>query len=291
MKVANIIIAHKNPAQLLRLINQYDASQFHNFIHIDAKCDITLFEKIVKHPAVTLLEPRRDVVWAGFGTVAVTLDGFRAARRNAGQYFYINIMSGMDFPVRPTSEFFEYLKDRYQNGPAEFFEIVELTDWPGSFNRFERYHLTDWTIKGRYFTERIINSILPRRKFYGGRFVPYGRSAWFTASDRFADYTLKFIQENPGYVRFLKTCWNPDEFTFTTLIMNSPFRDNISNYLRYIDWSEGKAHPKLLRTADADKLLNSGAFIARKFDESADTEILTRLEKAIAEPRLRKSAG
>lgn len=278
MKIANIIVAHKNPGQLLRLINQFDGGHFHNFVHIDAKLDISKYTDVVNHPNVTML-PRISVVWAGFTFVKVVIDALKQITKGKDRYQYFNVMSGMDFPVRPTREFHDFLEDSYKQGPKEFFEICDLSEWPAK-HRYERFHLSDWTIKGRYFAERVINWFVPKRKFWGGRFEPYGYSAWFTASDRFVEYALNFFEENPGYLRFLKTTWNPDEFTFCTLIMNSRFKDKLTSKgnLRLIDWSEGKAHPRLFKASDLNQLTSSDRFLARKFDESVDKVIIEELE-------------
>jgi hypothetical protein len=49
--------------------------------------------------------------------------------------------------------------------------------------------------------------------------------------------------------------------------MNSPYRERvINNNYRYVDWSEQKAHPKVLDTGDFDKLKESSMMFARKFD-------------------------
>ena len=278
MRIANIIVAHKNPDQLLRLVNQFDKESFHNFVHIDAKLDINKYTDVVNHPNVTML-PRISVVWAGFTFVKVVIDALTQITQSKDEFQYFNVKSGMDFPVRPTHEFYNFLEESYKQGPKEFFEICDLSEWPAK-HRYERYHLSDWTIKGRYFAERVINWFIPKRKFWGGRFEPYGYSAWFTASDKFVQYALKFFKENPGYLRFLKTTWNPDEFTFCMLIMNSPFKDKLTSdgNLRLIDWSEGKAHPKLFKEGDLHQLTTSGKYLARKFDESADKAILEKLE-------------
>lgn len=281
MKVANIIIAHKNPHQLLRLINQYNGELFHNFVHIDGRCDLEPFKKVVKHPTVTLLTKRKKLVWAGYGFVAVTLDALHLIKASKQKFFYVNLISGMDFPIKPTVDFYNFLKSSYENDPREFFEILDLSVWPGA-HRYERFHLTDWTIKGRYFTERLINTFIPKRAFFGGKFKPYGRAAWFTASDHFINFALQYIEKNPDYLKFLKTTWSPDEFIWNTLVMNSTFKNNISHYLRYIDWSEGKVSPRIFRTPDLNVLLQNENFIARKFDESVDKTILDQLEASIS---------
>src|SRR5882724_354919 len=154
MKVANIIIAHKNSAQCLRLINQYDGMQFHNFIHIDRKCRLEDWQRVVQHPNVTLLKRRRRMVYTGYGFVGATLDALRAIKKTQDRYFYFNLLSGMDFPLRPTKDFYDFLKITYETDPREFFEILDLTRWPGA-RRYQQYHLINLTIRGRYFTERI----------------------------------------------------------------------------------------------------------------------------------------
>jgi hypothetical protein len=281
MKVANIIIAHKNPGQLLKLINLFDKEQFHNFVHIDKQCNANDFKEIATHPNVTLVKPSRKLVWAGYGFVAVTLDALKMISAHKEKYFYTNLISGMDLPIKSTSSFYHHLLNSYQSEKNEFFEILDLSVWPGA-HRFEKYHLCDITIKGRYFTERIISNIIGKRTFYKGKLIPYGRSAWFTATDDFIKYALHYFERNPDYLSFLKTTWSPDEFIFNTLIMNSHFRPNISHYLRYIDWSEKKVSPKVLTNNDVKTLLESNCFLARKFDENIDAKAIDKIIKSIS---------
>lgn len=278
MRIANIIIAHKNPDQLVELIKQYPEEYFHNWVHIDSRTDFSSFKSLMDLKNVTLL-PRRKVVWAGYSFVKVTIEAFQIIKATKEKFSYYNLISGMDFPIRSTVEFHEFLSESYQKEKKEFFQISEIdSNWPAS-HRFEKYHLNDFTMKGRYFLERIINKILPKRNFYDGKMTPYGRSAWFTASSDFIEYSLNFFEENKDYLNFFKSVWCPDELVFCTLIMNSPFKNNLaSNNLRYIDWSEGKANPKTLKIEDKCKLLESGMFLARKFDTSIDSAILEEIK-------------
>jgi hypothetical protein len=283
MKVANVIIAHKNPDQVFRLVNQFDINQFHNFLHIDGRNNINDYRKVLNHPGVTPVFKRRKLVWAGYGFVAVTLDTLKLIRDTSREkYFYTNLISGMDFPIKPTSNLYEFLIKNYEGQRQEFFEILDLSIWPGA-HRFERYHLIEVTTKGRYFAERIINNVIPKRTFYGGKLKPYGRSAWFTASIDFIKYVLNYCDTHPDFLKFLRTTWSPDEFIFNTLIMNSSFKDNIApHFLRHIDWSEGKVSPKIFKSGDFNELINSQSFFARKFDTSIDSLILDQLEKSIS---------
>lgn len=276
MKVANIIIAHKNPQQLLRLVNTFDGKLFHNFVHIDGRRSLKEFKDVVEHPNVTVLPNRLKLVWAGYGFVQVALDAFQLIKSGREKFFYVSLMSGQDYPVKPTEDFYNFLKSSYGK---EFFEIVTMDEWPQAYHRYQRFHLIEWTIRGRYRLEDFINVFIPQRKFFPG-FTPYGKSAWFTATDKFAEYALDFVNKNPKFIRWIKTVWSPDEFIFNTLVMNSHFRSNVyPGNLRYIDWSEKKVNPKLFRSDDLNALLDNDCFLARKFDDTIDSDILDKLDK------------
>jgi len=282
MRVANIIIAHKNPDQLVDLIKQFPDDQFHNWVHIDTRSQIKDFKELTTLKNVTLL-PRMRVVWAGYSFVKVTVEALRLIRKSRENFSYFNLMSGMDFPIRPTSEFYQFLSKSFNSDKQEYFQIAQLDEnWP-AHHRYQQYHLSDWTIKGRYFTERIINKFVGKRQFYNGKLIPYGRSAWFTATSDFVDYSLKFFDKNPDYLRFLKSVWCPDELAFSSLIMGSPFKEHVSEgNLRYIDWSEGNANPKTIKLEDFDSLVNSKKFLARKFDIQVDKQVLEKLKIVIS---------
>ncbi|RYZ93136.1 MAG: glycosyl transferase, partial [Sphingobacteriaceae bacterium] len=74
----------------------------------------------------------------------------------------------------------------------------------------------------------------------------------------------------------------PDEFIFQTLLYNSKFKaDMVDDDLRYIDWSGGGASPKTLVMEDAEKLITSGKFFARKFDEMKDSVVMNLLDAGL----------
>jgi hypothetical protein len=282
MRIANIIIAHKNPDQLFDLINQFSSECFHNWLHIDSRSNLKDFKHVLKIKNVTLL-PRRRVVWAGFSFIRVTVEAFQIIKKANEKFSYYNLMSGMDFPIQPTLNLCNFLNTSYHSSRQEFFQIASLDEnWP-AHHRYERYHLNDWTIKGRYFTERIINYFMPKREYFDGKLAPYGRSAWFTATTDFIDYSLSYFDKNPDYLRFLETVWCPDELVFSSLIMGSPYKERLGeNNLRHIDWSEGKANPKTFKIEDFDAIMSSGKFLARKFDSQVDQLIIDKITKAIS---------
>jgi len=83
-------------------------------------------------------------------------------------------------------------------------------------------------------------------------------------------------------VKFFNHVQFPDEFFFQTLVMNSEYSDTIINdNLRYIDFSDRKAHPGLLTTRDLNKLLTTEKLFARKFDTDIDSGVLDYIDGKI----------
>jgi len=62
--------------------------------------------------------------------------------------------------------------------------------------------------------------------------------------------------------------------------MNSPFKNKcINNNYRYIDWSAGGGHPKVLNTDDLPKIMASKMFFARKLDLEQGVELFDKIDQ------------
>src|SRR3546814_9198202 len=117
---------------------------------------------------------------------------------------------------------------------------------------------------GKHKLERLINQVTPIR-MTPMNMILTGRAQWMTLCADHVRYVLSYIYKNPQVARFFKYTWGPDEFFFQTILFNSPFRSDIINdNLRYIDWTEGAASPKVLTRKDFEELVNSGKLYARK---------------------------
>jgi hypothetical protein len=282
MRIAHLILTHKkDPAMLERLMRAllHPACDF--FIHVDKKTPIAPFLSLAKRPNVFLVSDRVPVYWAGYGTVQATLNGFREVI-TYGDYDYINVLSGQDFPLRSAEQFVNFLR---QKRATEFITCESIEDkWRSAASRIHEYHLINWRVPGKFRLEMVINSILPKRKFPLD-FNVVGRSNWFTLSIPAVRYILDFLDRNPAVVRYFKYCWGADEFIFATVLYNSPFRDHIEDNLTYVDWTGcTEGHPRVLGKEDFSALRSSTKFFARKFDPDHDKEILNLLERSISVP-------
>jgi hypothetical protein len=281
MKIAHLILTHKkDPAQLERLIHALDHPSCDLFIHVDKKTPIDSFVHLTKKPNIFLVANRVPVFWAGYGTVQATLNGFREILAR-GKYQYINVLSGQDFPLRSAGQFVGFLQ---QKRSTEFITCESIDGaWRSAARRIREYHLINWKIPGKFKIERIVNRILPKRKFPLD-YAIVGRSNWFTISSEAVTYILDFLEKNPAVVRYFKYCWGADEFIFATVLYNSPFRNHIEENLTFVDWTDRTdGHPRVLGQEDFHTLRSSTKFFARKFDAGHDKEIIHLLENWITE--------
>ena len=87
---------------------------------------------------------------------------------------------------------------------------------------------------------------------------------------------------DPELVRFFHRSAVPDESFFQTILMNSPLAGTLVNDdLRYVDWSEGAASPRVLTAFDLERMIRSSALFARKFDPRVDRGVIDALDAHI----------
>jgi hypothetical protein len=275
MKIAHLILTHKNPKQLQMLLDVLQHPAFDFYIHIDKKTDSQPFQYLINNKNIFLVKKRTKIYWAGWGTIQATLNGF-AEILPTKKYDYINVISAQDFPLKSAEYIYDYINKR--NG-TEFITCETLDTWKVA-PRITKYHLINWRVPGKYRLGDFLTKVLPARKFP----LPYtivGRANWFTLTTKAAQYILDFLKKHPAYKRYFKYCWGADEFIFSTILYNNGFKDKIADNLLYVDWSSGKAHPKILNSEDYDALKASDKLFARKFDMDTDSLILEKLSELV----------
>jgi hypothetical protein len=249
---------------------------FFFYVHIDEKAGMQQFEYLNKYENVFFIKNRTKIFWAGYGTIQATINGIREIL--PFKYDYINVISAQDFPLKSANDIYNFFE---RNNGKEFITCESVKDtWKEAEIRVKKYHLINFRIPGKYQLEKIINSILPARKFPLDYKI-VGRSNWFSVTFNAAKYIIDFLDEHPEIVRFFKFSWGADELIFSTILYNSSFKDKITDNVVYVDWSAKKAHPKILRTEDFNALISSTKLFARKFDADEDAVILDMLENQL----------
>jgi hypothetical protein len=276
MKLAHLILAHNQPAQLERLIKRLTHPDADVYIHLDKKTPMQQFEYLQQLPNVFFVQARVKVYWGSYNIVQATLNGFKEIFRSGKTYEFVNLISGQDYPLTSAANIHNYLN--VNQGTAFMNYMLFDPDWTEALARIQEYHFNNLQIKGRYTLQKLVNTILPKRILPDG-LVPVGRSQWFTIPGDCVRYILDYWENNPRLRRFIKLTWAPDEFIFQTILYNSDYKSKMVNSdLRYIDWSGGGVSPKTLTITDAEELLVSGKLFARKFDQNKDSAILDLLD-------------
>ncbi len=278
MRIAHLILTHAEPAQLARLISRLKHPAADCYIHLDLKTSIEDFLFLAADKQVFFVEKREKVKWGAYSIVQATVNGFEAILQSGKEYDYINLLSGQDYPLMSAAAIHEYLT--IHPGKAFMHTLLVNTEWQEAITRLTQYHLSEYSIARKYTIERIINSLLPKRKMPEG-LIPVGRSQWFTITTQHAAYIVTYLKNHHRVKRFFKLTWGSDEIVFQTILYNSTYReDMINDNLRYIDWSDGNPSPATFTIKDADRLLNCGKLYARKFNAKTDSQVLDYLDAA-----------
>ncbi|MBO9730979.1 MAG: hypothetical protein J7623_20230 [Chitinophaga sp.] len=277
MKQAFIILSHKNPLQLCRVLERLQHPAIDCYIHLDAKCDIHEWQAAMNMPQVYFIKKRENVTWAGYGTIQAALNGIAAVMESGYQYDFLHLISAQDYPLVQVSQLYDFF---HANTGKQFLDILPEAALQRVMSKIRSYHFEDLRLPGKYRLAGWLNKILPPRQHPLGLEV-FGGSLWWSLTQECAAWCLQYIQAHPALKRFYRYTWGGDEFIFQTIIMNGPFKNSVeNNYRRYIDWSEGNAHPKTFEAGDFNKIMASGQLLARKFDMAKTPELLDNIDKA-----------
>lgn len=293
MKIAFMVIAHTDAAQLNNLVTRLAPNEFFEskcFIHVDAKSNITPFESIAKKNYVQFTDTRINVVRCGISQVeaALTLmDTVIACKETFDRYVLI---TGQDYPVMSNKELCEKLA-----GDIEYMRCYKVTG-SAMNNKVRRYYFYNKLFVGSRFKDIARRGIqLLCRSFAKKDIVTinniecnvYYSSAYFAVSHGlFCELYEK--GHNKKYFKYFKTAITSDEMYFATIAANSCFRnlleivDNSSHTLldnsaiTYFDYQD---RPITFTLRDYDRIVASGRMFARKFSSVDSSELIYKLNE------------
>jgi hypothetical protein len=282
MKVAYLIMGHRDPAQILRLIHVLRDSGAFFVIHIDKRASDDVFaplkEYAATHPEVFLTR-RIRCYWGGFGIAHAMIECVQTAAQAGRPFDYAILLSAQDYPIKSAAQIEDFLT---RNRGAEFIESFPLskpnrwTSHSGYFQAMNRVRYWTFFIRSRTFH-------LPIARRFPFGWEPYGGSQWWGLSRECVLYLDQFLRENRRFVRYFKHVLIPDESLFQSILSNSAFAGRIVNDdLRYIDWERpNPKYPRTLESDDFDFLQVSPKLFARKFDPDRSKELQARVDKEL----------
>lgn len=285
---AFLIIVHKQPSLLRRILQILEKTNHYFYIHVDAKVEnYNEFTEVTKDIAnVHFTKKRISVFWAGFNMVKAELALLEEAKQSPVHFSHYHLISGSDYPLRSNEQF----DDFFENNPDSYMCYnyeQDMEKWEPIYNdKANRYYNWDHHgIIGRAII-RIGNSRLgphllplkPIENFAGGW-------QWFSWSDNVVNFVLDYIKKNPRYLKRFKYTGSPDEHFFTTMLASHLEKLKINKHfpLRYISWEpyreiEQKHRPYDMNEDDYDRIINSAAFFCRKVEEQTSAKLLDMID-------------
>jgi hypothetical protein len=286
MIVAYLILAHRDPEQLARLVHALPLDS-PIMIHIDRRSEPAMYERSLallgRRPGLRLVQQAK-CRWGSFGIVQGTINLIRAAIEDGVQCDYATLLSGSDYPVKSNTEITTFLN---QNRGKEFIESFSLTD-PNMWSDAGGYYKAPDRLLCPHlrFRSKIVR--IPIRRTMPLGLKPFGGPQWWTLSRPALQYIIRFIEDNPSFVSFSKLAFIPDETFIQTILSNSDFAKHVTgDNLRLIVWDRPKPpYPAILIKDDLSMLLSTTKLFARKFDCRIDADILQALDRRNAEAEI-----
>ena len=297
-----LILAHKNPLQLSRMIERLDDGASKFFIHLDAKTPIEPFTTCLEGAHIRFIEPRERCVWGDFSIVRATIHLMEAASKEQG--FFI-LMSGQDYPIQSQGYINDFLES---NKGFDFIEIEPLEEkWKPKMvkDKLEHYHILHSEERGhsncyapfahcsvfqklRTLTH-LLKGRLSQKNFrllcsLPKRVAPFERqyagSQFWAFSERTFYAVLHYIREHKAALEgYYKYTSSPDEIYFHSVLMDLVAKDSTIKLKEQITYVNYFRKNNVFITEDFDKLTSAkGKIFARKFDTDIDIEILNKLD-------------
>lgn len=288
MEITYLILCHKDPASVERLIDRLDSPGVSFMVHPDAKAgEFPLKER----PNLTVLEKSRrvSVGWGDFGMIRAELeliDSYLAS----GAEGYAVLLSGQDYPIRPNAE----IRSFFAGQDRDYISIL-----PHELQRYRRcskrndINYRPWMFRQTFAVRLLRNLYIAltggyyrtfgcfRRENTTGLTFEFG-SQWWALRTETLRWIKGFIEERPQVTEFFSKAMVPDECFFQTVFAASPFAGTAANTVTYTNWDGGGHHPKTLTEEDLAVLINSrSCLFARKFDPGVSDGLKDRLDKMI----------
>jgi hypothetical protein len=292
MKQAILLTAYKDIEQLKILIDLFN-DDFSFYIHIDNNSQITEKEigYIQKLKKVNFIAKKYATNWGGINHTKSILLLAREIIKD-DKIEYIHFISSQDYPVKTCKEITDILT---KNRGSEFLGYFKLPGkyWSsenGGLDRIDYFNFYEWfNVKTKVGKKIALTLVRIQKKLHMKRsrkYLPqlYGGSNWWTLSYPCLKYIIDYTDSHPKFFNRFRYTAVACEIYFHTIIMNSPFKDNvIDSDLRYIIWNtkDGIAleSPRVLDENDYNNIVNSDAIFARKIEYPASKKLINKINK------------
>lgn len=282
MNFAYLILAHKDPDQVCRLVQSLNTNESKFIIHIDSKVEIRPFLRLFENypeGKIFFCPGRKSIDWGSYSMVEATMAMIQFMFKMELEVDYVHLISGQDYPVMSNYEIEQFFKTNSGKNFIEFFSLPDdrwrergllRINWQWGINEHKNIFYNDLDYKAAY----------PPLPHLPDGIIPYGGSQWWSLHID----CVRFIMEEYDCVsdlfKFYRYSFIPDEMLFQTLLLNSHFKDTVVNdNFRFIKFSNGSWHPETIGLGHLEELSTKGKLFARKFEYGEDKAVLDHLDK------------
>lgn len=274
MRIAFLIQAHANPAQISQLTRSLQALGGDVFLHYDRKSA----EPLDGLPDGVRCVERIPVYHGGFSQVACTLLMLeQAVAQGYDRYF---LLSGQCFPIKSRAWLLERLAldvDYLNIYPMPCDRLQKRLD------RLQHHHFERHAESVGHKLMNRLARLLPKRDFVNGLSVwPHAGSNWWCLRHDSVAYVLDYVRRMPGFVRFMSTTSYADEVFFQSILSNMGPGYATRPALFHAEFEPASGRPRLFTMADVPMLDATEAFVARKFDLAREPQVLLHYAAAAA---------
>lgn len=310
MNINYIILAHKEPGQLCRLVEKLSTENTFFYIHVDRSQDITPFKNVLKDKSNVFFLSKKNRIastWGSPGLVKATLQAMRDIIKD-NRSGYVILLSGQCYPIKSNQNIAEFLEKH--NG-CNFIEGFELPDyrWPNSSIRMQFYTFFLSSEKGDFITtpsffdlsvQKILSvgtikkylkiflnaplktKVLFSKRRFPKELKPYGGMQWWALPIETIKFIIKYVDENPAYSKYHAFTLFSDEIFFQTLVHN--YCTKVKNSIMFSSWSgiDVSSSPTTITTDHFEELKQRKEIFARKFDFEKDQKVLDMIDQYTA---------
>jgi hypothetical protein len=293
MKLVYLVVSHRNPDQVLRLVRALRESPAAMVVVRHDQRHSWLDAGALEQAGALPLSDAIEVAWADWSYVRMLIGALEriAAKLDPD---WLTVLSGQDYPLRPLTQVEQRLSTAEHDafiGSAWELQTSKPPPPPADefFLRYAYVHLRTPRplpyLPGKLKPLAYVREAPPRvgirrpRLPFDGDLRCWVSSEWPTLNRRALRAVLRTAREEHRLIRHYRRTVHPVESFLATALMNDSSLSVSGDNHRFVRFAPQSPNPDLLTSEDLDELKASAADFARKFDIEVDGRILDLLDE------------
>ena len=313
MEINYIILAHKNPEQIKRLICNLKGPDANFYLHIDGNTPSKPFIKKFQHfENIHFIKSpiRKKIIWGDISIVYATLGAMKQILKDQRGGYCI-LLSGQDYPLKQRNYIHSFLEKNNGTHYISIFSIPHPGWEKGGVSRLESYKINKSSQRKHFlllpsifekdfFTFKTfgklnylrksgkwkdLSHVFKKRKF-PAYLKPYGGGQWWAFPIETVQKIIEFNSAHPDFLAYHHYTLIPDELFFTSILMHLKVSEEIpiSKSITYVNWERISGPlPVTFQHLDFVELKEASKdhLFARKFDIELDSQILDEIDQKL----------